>query len=183
LVWGVLPVVGGADDFKYTSSLIDRSPPYQGLSLTCAKPDDAADKFTIAILPDTQYYSKYDPQTYELQAREIAADRTRRNVKLVVHVGDIVNNWDDIGQWKAARKAHKIFDDAGVPYVVTTGNHDVEDWRGVKVHDATNFARYFGYGNALYPNNWLNQPWLNTFGSQVRTTISSSKKATYGSES
>ena len=46
-------------------------------------------------------------------------------IKYVLHTGDITDDYDMETQWKNADTAMKIFDDAGMPYGVLAGNHDV----------------------------------------------------------
>ncbi len=84
--------------------------------------------FSVVLLPDTQYYtSKATPgggeNTYDKQTRWIVEHRTSNNIKFVIHLGDITNN-NTTEQWQIADRAHRILDDADVPYSVVPGNHD-----------------------------------------------------------
>ena len=81
-----------------------------------------SDSFTVVALPDTQYYSSTYPEILEAQIRWILANQFERQIKLVVHEGDIVDA-DEPKQWeRAARSLHAL--DGRVPYVLSAGNHD-----------------------------------------------------------
>ncbi len=78
--------------------------------------------FTIAVLPDTQYYSAAAPLTYEAQTQWIVKHKETRNIACVLHLGDLV----DLSvpqQWENAVKAMNILD-GEVPYFFVPGNHD-----------------------------------------------------------
>lgn len=81
--------------------------------------------FTLGWESDTQYYNEtwYEHQRaihdYFLQSRD------RLNLAYVFHTGDIVDEWDKSEQWERADAAYRMLDDAGLPYGVLAGNHDV----------------------------------------------------------
>lgn len=82
--------------------------------------------FTIAILPDTQYYvsSEYGgtPLMFDRQTAWIAEHRDDQHIALVLHEGDITeDNTEE--QWEMARRYMSRLDGV-VPYVVCLGNHD-----------------------------------------------------------
>lgn len=100
-----------------------------------------ADDFTIAVLPDSQYYTRNaspperpvadDPDYFHAQTRWAVENRASRNVVGVFHVGDIINNADVTTQWLRADAAFKILEAAtspelphGIPYGLSFGNHD-----------------------------------------------------------
>jgi Calcineurin-like phosphoesterase len=89
-----------------------------------AKADDAG-QFTVIALPDTQYYAESFPEQYQAQTEWIADNFQKENIKYVLHLGDIVQHCYQESQWKVADKAHKVLDDANVPYGVLPGNHDL----------------------------------------------------------
>jgi hypothetical protein len=95
--------------------LIDGEPP---------KPDKGS--FTIAVLPDTQYYSESYPETYLAQTRWIVENQKERNISCVLHLGDITN-CNTTAEWENADKAMAQLDKAGIPYFLTTGNHDYSE--------------------------------------------------------
>src|SRR5688572_19273608 len=70
----------------------------------CAiSPDN--DRFTLGILPDTQYYSLHDPGTYIAQTQFLRAEASRRDIKSVLHLGDITHKNTPL-EWLVARTAH-----------------------------------------------------------------------------
>lgn len=80
--------------------------------------------FTVVVLPDTQYYAEAYPEVFMRQTEWIARNKDRHNIRFVLHEGDITD--DNIpAQWEVARKAMKVLSDAGVPYVLVPGNHDI----------------------------------------------------------
>lgn len=81
-------------------------------------------KFTVIVLPDTQYYTRYFPEFFEAQVDWIVAQKNVLGIAFVLHEGDIVE--DDVqGQWaRAATYLHKL--DDLVPYVLASGNHDLK---------------------------------------------------------
>jgi hypothetical protein len=118
--------------------LSDRSTP-----VTPAHPDDTprdAYDFTLAWESDTQYYNEqfYDHQLaihrYLLERREAL------NLQYLFHTGDIVDNHDQQYQWENADAAYRMLDEAGLPYGVLAGNHDVGNFD----LDWTSYGRYFG---------------------------------------
>jgi hypothetical protein len=101
-----------------------------------APADDLGARFTLAVLPDTQFYSRYsadqfqprygkDP--YQVQTEWLAENRDALNIPFVTQLGDIVDqSWQE-REWVAADNAMKTLDDAGLPYSTAPGNHDVRD--------------------------------------------------------
>ena len=80
------------------------------------------DAWTIVMLPDTQYYAWSTPDVFDAQTEWIAAHVAELDIRLVVHVGDLVDANRD-GQWENARASMAALDGV-VPYVVVPGNHD-----------------------------------------------------------
>ena len=78
--------------------------------------------FTIVALPDTQHYLAKWPHHFYKQTEWIVANRKKRNIQFVVHLGDITNR-NTPEEWEIAHKAMSTLDGV-VPYSVTTGNHD-----------------------------------------------------------
>lgn len=80
--------------------------------------------FSVIVLPDTQYYSKYNPNILNQQIDWIKSKKYELNIKQVIHLGDIV---DDVGskrQWGVATKAFKELKGV-VPLGIAPGNHDL----------------------------------------------------------
>lgn len=110
--------------------------------------------FSIAILPDTQLYCQYDRGIFKQQTEWIAANAKSHDIKFVIHLGDIVNRIFDLKQWNIADEAMKVLDDAGIPYLTVSGNHDVDYLGGFTemnsyndgIRSGTeNYLKYFGH--------------------------------------
>lgn len=101
-----------------------------------AQEQDARSAFTLAVLPDTQFYSRYAGSNFEpdygtnpfaVQTEWLAEHAEALNIPFATHVGDVV---DVVGQedgWRVADEAMTTLEDAGVPYAVVPGNHDVRN--------------------------------------------------------
>ena len=95
----------------------------------------------IALLPDTQFYSRYGvatadlftkqypglPNPYDCQTKWIADNTKTYRIEMTHHLGDVVDQSGDghEDQFVVASRAMKIMDDAKVPYSIIPGNHDV----------------------------------------------------------
>ena len=77
---------------------------------------------TIAVLPDTQYYTQKYPDNFESQTRWIAENYQKRNIAYVWHLGDITQD-DAPAQWEVARSCFDMIE-GKVPYLLVPGNHD-----------------------------------------------------------
>lgn len=82
----------------------------------------SVDSFSIAVLPDTQYYSQYYPEIFAKQTEWIAAQRAQNNIAFVLHEGDITNK-DTAPEWRSALNSMKVLD-GKLPYAIIPGNHD-----------------------------------------------------------
>lgn len=96
--------------------------------------------FTIAVLPDTQNYSDFFPETYSAQTQWIADNRISRNIACVLHLGDVTNR-NSPQEWENADRAMQILD-GKVPYVLATGNHDYSE-NGICHDRSTRLNDYF----------------------------------------
>lgn len=109
----------------------------------------AAEEFTIVVLPDTQNYSAAirggDPEFFSVQTNWILQKAAAENIKYVSHVGDVVQNQDDLAQWANAKASMGILEASGVPFGTCVGNHDTHyGANDAKDHDATNYVANFG---------------------------------------
>ena len=95
-----------------------------------------AEKFSIVVLPDTQFYSENDPGTFQAQTNWIVDNLADGGTSgdphpiiYVAHLGDLVNNdcnaMDD--EWANAVIAMDILRTAGIPHGVLPGNHDFDN--------------------------------------------------------
>jgi hypothetical protein len=82
--------------------------------------------FTLAILPDTQYYvvrgGAGRPEVFFAQTHWIATHRDAENIVFALHEGD-VTDLNTEGEWLRGRAAMRVLDGV-VPYAITPGNHD-----------------------------------------------------------
>ncbi len=122
------------------SGLFPRSSAFAQTATTTAttqpKPDPYADavfvdgppplpangSFTIAVMPDTQYYTRKNTATFMKQTEWIVANRDARRIAAVLHLGDITYN-NGPAEWQVAQAAMKQLD-GHVPYFMVPGNHD-----------------------------------------------------------
>lgn len=91
--------------------------------------------WTLAVMPDTQYYSESHPEHFYNQTQWIADQAEALRIQHVLHVGDVVN----VGmvhpeQWEVPDKAFAHLD-GRVPYGVIPGNHDYNDNSGASSRD------------------------------------------------
>lgn len=84
--------------------------------------------WTMVVLPDTQYYVDHTrrvpptPDVFQAMTDWVVEQKTERNIGLVLHVGDIVDNNTD-EEWRMAREIMGVLN-GEVPYVLATGNHE-----------------------------------------------------------
>ncbi len=101
-----------------------------------APEDELASRFTFAVLPDTQFYSRYsadqflprygsDP--YRTQTAWLAENADDLHIPFVAHLGDVVDRVTVPGEWEAADVAMENLENADVPYSILAGNHDVRN--------------------------------------------------------
>ncbi|HKU40471.1 MAG TPA: metallophosphoesterase [Polyangiales bacterium] len=81
----------------------------------------------LVVLPDTQFYSCAYGEIFAQQTRWIAEQRAALELGMVLHTGDIVDS-DVAAQWQVAADSFKLLA-AEVPFLVTTGNHDLSPGR------------------------------------------------------
>ena len=82
--------------------------------------------FTLAVIPDTQKYSRYSPERFYAQTQWIADNYKTEKIKFTVHLGDIVDRANEPAEWDVARTAMGHLDDnPETPYSILAGNHDV----------------------------------------------------------
>ncbi|HEX7756186.1 MAG TPA: metallophosphoesterase [Niabella sp.] len=83
----------------------------------------APSKFTIPVLPDTQEAVTRRHDLFNAQLHWIVKAKDSLRIPIVLHVGDLVN-FDTIPQYERTSTAFEELDRAGIPYVITLGNHD-----------------------------------------------------------
>ena len=87
--------------------------------------------FTLAILPDTQYYtaSRYGglPEMFTSQTRWIVEHRDESNIVFVLHEGD-ATEYNTYPEWLRVKESLDLLE-GEVPYALAVGNHDGLTWR------------------------------------------------------
>ena len=86
-----------------------------------------AESWTMVIIPDTQKYvdlneSHQYPEVFNGVTQWIVDQKHDRNIQLVLHEGDIVDN-NTHAEWQMAKTAMAKLD-GHVPYIIVGGNHD-----------------------------------------------------------
>ncbi|HEY4578000.1 MAG TPA: LamG-like jellyroll fold domain-containing protein [Yaniella sp.] len=100
--------------------------------------DEPGARFTLGILPDTQFYSRYAPveagnqferfygsEPFETQTQWLADNDDTYETVMSMHLGDLVDRADRPEEWAIASDAMSILEQADQPYSVLAGNHDV----------------------------------------------------------
>ncbi|MGS2620145.1 carbohydrate-binding protein [Micromonospora sp. LZ34] len=85
----------------------------------------AAENFTLVMLPDTQYASESWPEVFRAQMQWVDDQQSASNIRYVLHVGDVVDNSDQQYQWDNSKSAMGLPAD-DVPYIIGPGNHDLD---------------------------------------------------------
>ncbi|WP_127503953.1 LamG-like jellyroll fold domain-containing protein [Actinoplanes solisilvae] len=91
------------------------------------RPDMEDLRFTLAVIPDTQYLfdaDRGDPAPLAATLRWIQDRQADENIVFTAHLGDIVEN-AQAAELQAAGEVFKIFDKRRTPYSVLAGNHDI----------------------------------------------------------
>ncbi|WP_437523184.1 metallophosphoesterase [Sorangium sp. So ce726] len=128
--------------------------------------------FSVVLIPDTQNYSEFSSyEVYEHQMQWLVDNRAARNIKFAVHLGDITNHDTEI-EYDVASAAHALLDNAGVPYSMTIGNHDIYPSNEAYKRSSL-YADYFGqpryegesfYGGAYDASNINNYTYFEAGG-------------------
>ncbi len=79
--------------------------------------------FTLAVIPDGQYYASTYPAIYNAQMDWIVNNQATENIVYVASLGDNVDT-DNTTQWGVVDAAYDRLDAANIPYNLVLGNHD-----------------------------------------------------------
>ena len=92
--------------------------------LTSSGASDTDGVFTVAVLPDTQLEVGTDTRFAD-RNRWLVSHRKSLDLRFATQVGDLVN-WDTPShdQYVHASQAMSVFEQAGLPWSPTIGNHD-----------------------------------------------------------
>lgn len=128
--------------------------------------DAPGSRFTLAVLPDTQFYSRYSADQFiprygadpfGTQTKWLAEHADELHIPFVTHLGDVVDRVGVNNEWVAADNAMKNLDDAQLPYSILAGNHDVRDSTDTRFDDQYDLA---------------NEPFLQWFGADRAAGVS-----------
>ncbi|CAG7598465.1 hypothetical protein PAESOLCIP111_00228 [Paenibacillus solanacearum] len=102
------------------------------------------DTFSIAVIPDTQILSARHESAFTGLTRWIADQADALNLKMVLHVGDVVNAGETKEeQYGIAQQALNVIHEADIPMLIAIGNHDYDNQ--VKIDRSSRlFNQYFG---------------------------------------
>lgn len=80
--------------------------------------------WTMVVLPDTQNYvaSATNAPIFTEMTNWVVANKTTRNIQMVLHEGDITNN-NNATQWGRAQASMDVLN-GHLPYAMVPGNHD-----------------------------------------------------------
>lgn len=112
----VLSACGGSDNNDDASSNPGETPAGTVVS-----------SFVLPVLPDTQFYARYNGDIFTSQTRWLAKNQAALSAPIVLHVGDVVDQVNQQVQWVRADAAMSVLEQAKIPYAVVAGNHDVRN--------------------------------------------------------
>jgi len=129
-------------------------------------------RFTIAVIPDTQNYvddTRQQPTStndFMAETSYLATHKNDLNLVFVTHVGDVVQHgdgtngtpgdrkWGAGAEWDRALGAMKVLADADIPFGMSPGNHDYDNYAYVlgsrPLTSKAMWNRYFGSKSYLF---------------------------------
>lgn len=118
------------------------------LAVLCLRISGAENRatFSIAILSDTQKYSRYHATMFNAQTQWIVDHSTQSNIAFTAHLGDVVDRVNQTYEWINASQSIAILDSSNIPYSILAGNHDILNMRqNDEERDRLNepFLKYF----------------------------------------
>lgn len=116
---------------------------------------EADDEFTIAILPDTQYYTSEKingkKEMFFAQTDWIVKNAAKQHIAYVVHLGDVSDDGEKVpSEWEYAADAMYRLEKPqpgypdGIPYGMAVGNHDQTKSQYPVSGKTSQFNHYFG---------------------------------------
>jgi hypothetical protein len=111
------------------------------------------DPFTLIVLPDTQKYvlDATLAGIFTQQTQWIVANRAALNIVAVTHEGDVVDTWDNTTQWDRANISLTVLDNAGLPYGILPGNHDIPTTYYNSYFPPGRYSANAWYGDSNFP--------------------------------
>ena len=92
--------------------------------------------FDLVVVPDTQYEVADMPAIFMSMMNWTVTNRDTLNIKFLLHEGDITNRHLD-AEFQKADEGFTLLENAGIPYALGVGNHDMAGT------DASRFNSYF----------------------------------------
>ena len=86
------------------------------------------DNYTIVNIPDPQYQTQYKPEIVDAQTEWIRDNREKLNIAMALCVGDLSQDGTE-REFLRADQAFSVLDEAGMPYLITDGNHDGPEFK------------------------------------------------------
>jgi len=111
--------------------------------------DEKDETFSIAIIPDTQYYTSLKHNgtmfMFEQQIQWIRDNKIKEKIAYVIHLGDLVDTDSDAAQWiRGKTEMYKLENDL-IPYGIAVGNHDQSpNGNPASTSTDTGYNLYFG---------------------------------------
>jgi hypothetical protein len=133
-VWTLLACVGSVGDTGVSGLATETTPEPTG-------------PFTVAVIPDTQYYTLSNPGVLDEVMTWILEHREERNIAFVLQEGDVTHE-NTIAEWESADAAFARLDGV-VPYTVCVGNHDMDEDGGTAL-----FNDWFGLDRLSASPTW-----------------------------
>lgn len=105
------------------------------------------DNYNFVFLPDTQNTLKFRKDVLLKAVEKMIEDRDNLNLKAVVGLGDIVEDYDSKEQFEDAKDIFYRLPKSGIPTLMTPGNHDTKS-DGITIKDIY-YKKYFGEGSDI----------------------------------
>jgi hypothetical protein len=143
---------------KLKSAAIGAGLAYDGSTLNATAAVEP-DTWTLAVVPDCQYSTN---TTQAALAAYLISIRTNRNLKMVMTVGDTVDDASSAAQWANSTNLFHALTNSGLPLLITTGNHDYDAWQWWD--NPPNIVAWSGfYGPQFFTNlTWFNGGYYST---------------------
>ncbi len=120
--------------------------------------------YTLLWTSDPQWYSFKYFDIIEQQNQWVLDNIDTYDIRYTFHTGDFVNLPDSEEEWSFMSEQYVKWDEAGMPYGVLAGNHDVDG------ADHSQYSHYFG--EARYADNdWYGESFEDNFGHYDLMTI------------
>ncbi|MHA3701930.1 metallophosphoesterase [Jatrophihabitans sp. YIM 134969] len=110
------------------------------------KPDTTSPRFTLAVMPDTQYLfdgAAIHPGPLQASLQWLLDHQAEHNIVFLAHLGDLTQNGQP-AEFAAIGKAFSVLDKAHVAYSVLAGNHDIDGSRYDDQRGSSAYLSTFG---------------------------------------